>query len=181
MFVRYAHRRALALDRMDAGRAQDDTLLRLVRTAADTRFGRDHDFARIRSVADFQARVPIRDYEWFWDDYWKDAYPRLDGVTWPGRRAVLRPVVRHHQRGDEVHPGDAGDGRGPTRRRRSPPWPCSATPGRRRQLFTGKFFFLGGSTDLRPQADGSLAGDLSGIAAREVPASCGRTPSRRSS
>jgi hypothetical protein len=35
-------------------------------------------------------------------------------------------------------------------------------------VFTGKFFFLGGSTDLRRQADGSLAGDLSGIAAKEV-------------
>ena len=37
------------------------------------------------------------------------------------------------------------------------------------KLFTGKFFFLGGSTDLRKQADGSLAGDLSGIAAKELP------------
>src|SRR5947207_341745 len=36
------------------------------------------------------------------------------------------------------------------------------------KLFTGKFFFLGGSTDLRPQADGSLAGDLSGISAKEL-------------
>src|SRR5206468_278845 len=35
-------------------------------------------------------------------------------------------------------------------------------------LFTGRVFFLGGSTALAPQADGSLAGDLSGIAAREV-------------
>ncbi|HSQ55457.1 MAG TPA: GH3 auxin-responsive promoter family protein, partial [Gemmata sp.] len=36
------------------------------------------------------------------------------------------------------------------------------------RLFTGKFFFLGGSTDLRKQADGSLAGDLSGIATKEL-------------
>ena len=36
------------------------------------------------------------------------------------------------------------------------------------KLFTGKFFFLGGSTDLRKQPDGSLAGDLSGIAAKEL-------------
>src|SRR5262249_50354439 len=35
-------------------------------------------------------------------------------------------------------------------------------------VFTGQFFFLGGSTDLRKQADGSLAGDLSGIATREA-------------
>src|SRR5262249_20085310 len=36
------------------------------------------------------------------------------------------------------------------------------------KLFTGKFFFLGGSTDLRKQTDGSLAGDLSGISAKEL-------------
>jgi hypothetical protein len=37
-------------------------------------------------------------------------------------------------------------------------------------LFTGKAFFLGGSTDLTPLANGALVGDLSGIAARKVPA-----------
>jgi len=36
------------------------------------------------------------------------------------------------------------------------------------RLFTGKFFFLGGCTDLRRQFDGSLAGDLSGIASKEL-------------
>jgi len=35
-------------------------------------------------------------------------------------------------------------------------------------LFQGRIFFLGGSTDLTAPADGVLAGDLSGIAAREV-------------
>src|SRR5207249_1001481 len=40
-------------------------------------------------------------------------------------------------------------------------------------LFTGRMFFLGGSTALTPSApdrQSPLAGDLSGIAAREVPA-----------
>ena len=82
-FVRYAHRRVKQLDRMDVAAVQQDTLLRLVRRAADTRFGRDHDFAAVRSVADFQQRVPVRDYEAFWQEYWKDTYPRLQGVTWP--------------------------------------------------------------------------------------------------
>jgi hypothetical protein len=35
-------------------------------------------------------------------------------------------------------------------------------------LFTGKFFFLGGSTDLRDVGAGRLAGDLSGITALEA-------------
>ncbi|HEY8504098.1 MAG TPA: GH3 auxin-responsive promoter family protein, partial [Gemmataceae bacterium] len=40
----------------------------------------------------------------------------------------------------------------------------------RAQLLTGRFFFLGGSTDLRRLEDGSLAGDLSGIVAKDAPA-----------
>src|SRR5579871_4668344 len=63
--VRYAHHRVAQLDRHDPGAVQANTLLRLVRTARDTQFGRDHDFARITSVADFQVRVPVRPYEWF--------------------------------------------------------------------------------------------------------------------
>lgn len=166
-FVQLAHRRVARLDRMDAGAVQDATLLRLVRTAADTRFGRDHDFASIRTVADYQSRVPVRDYDAFWAGYWKDAYPRLGGVTWPGfvpyyalssgtttgttkYVPVTREMVKSNHRAAlttmalfrHAHP--------------------------KAELFTGKFFFLGGSTDLRKQDDGSLAGDLSGIAAREV-------------
>src|SRR5436305_8239237 len=83
-FVQVAHRRAARLDRMDAAKVQEATLRRLVRTARDTRFGRDHDFAAIRTVADYQDRVPVRDYDAFWQGYWKDAYPKLGGITWPG-------------------------------------------------------------------------------------------------
>ncbi|HJZ60381.1 MAG TPA: GH3 auxin-responsive promoter family protein, partial [Gemmataceae bacterium] len=168
VLLRYAHNRALALDRMDAGKVQHETLLKLVRAARNTRFGRDHDFARISSVADFQARVAVHDYEWFWDTYWKSAFPRLDDVTWPGKVPyyalssgttsgatkyipVSWEMVRSNKKTAfttialfrHAHPAA--------------------------KLFTGKFFFLGGSTDLRPQSDGSLAGDVSGIASRETP------------
>ena len=39
-----------------------------------------HDFARVRSVADYQRRVPLREYEAFWADYWRGPYPALRGV-----------------------------------------------------------------------------------------------------
>ena len=166
-FVRYAHARAAALDRLDAGRHQHHTLLKLVRRARDTRFGRDHDFARVTSVADYQARVPVRDYEFFWNTYWKDAFPRLDDVTWPGKVPyyalssgttsgatkyipVTREMVASNQKAAYTTTALFRHVRPDAR------------------TFTGKIFFLGGSTDLRKQADGSLAGDLSGIAAREV-------------
>ena len=70
-------------------RIQEQTLLWLIRTARNTRFGRDHEFASIRSVADFQRAVPIRTYEALWEDYLRDAYPVFDNLTWPGRIPFL--------------------------------------------------------------------------------------------
>src|SRR5262249_52204125 len=81
---RYARRPLQALDRLPAARIQQETLLRLVRHSRHTRFGRDHDFARIRTVEDYQRCVPLRDYEAFWQGYWQPAFPCLRDVTWPG-------------------------------------------------------------------------------------------------
>jgi hypothetical protein len=166
-FLVSARRRVRDLDRMDVGRVQEQTLLRLVRHARHTRFGRDHGFDRIGSVADFRAKVPVRDYEFFWQTYWKDRYPRLDDVTWPGfcpyyalssgttsGTTKYIPVTREMVRSNNLAA------------RTTLSFFRAAHPDA--ALFAGKFFFLGGSTDLRRQADGSLAGDLSGIAAREV-------------
>lgn len=164
----YARRRGAVLAAQNSSEAQRRQLLRLVRRAADTRFGRAHDFARIRSVEDFQARVPLRRYEDFWRDWWQDAFPVLTDISWPGkipffaatsgtttgntkfipvsramtvsnRRAVL-DLLTHH---------------------------LASRP--RSHIFGGRNFMLGGSTDLVRQAPGILSGDLSGIAAETVP------------
>jgi hypothetical protein len=167
VMVRYAHHRAVELDHTDVPRTQHNTLMKLVRTARNTRFGRDHDFSRISSVADYQARVKVREYEWFWNTYWKDSYPRIDNITWPGwipyyalssgttsgatkYLPVSREMVNSNKKAAFTTTGLF---------RHS--YPAA-------KLLTGKFFFLGGTTELRKQADGSLAGDLSGIAATEV-------------
>ncbi|KFF08228.1 GH3 auxin-responsive promoter family protein [Chryseobacterium luteum] len=42
---------------------QEALLLSLVKTAEKTLFGREHDFESIRSVKEFQDRVPVADYE----------------------------------------------------------------------------------------------------------------------
>src|SRR5207248_7359996 len=81
--------RTAALERADPVRTQERTLRRLVHRARATRFGRDHGFRRIRSVADFQRAVPIRTYESLWDAYLRDPYPLFEDVTWPGRIPFL--------------------------------------------------------------------------------------------
>ncbi|TZF96154.1 GH3 auxin-responsive promoter family protein [Chryseobacterium panacisoli] len=47
----------------NAEKSQEELLLSLVSTAQKTLFGREHDFESIRSVKDFQERVPVADYE----------------------------------------------------------------------------------------------------------------------
>ena len=167
VMVRHAHRRVAALDAMDVAKVQEHTLRRLVRKAKRTKFGRDHDLARVGSVADYQARTRVRDYEWFWQTYWKDAYPRLDNITWPWfipyyalSSGTTSGATKYIPVSREMVASNRKAGFTTTAFFRH------AHPDAK--LLTGKFFFLGGSTDLRQQADGSLAGDLSGIAAREV-------------
>src|SRR5262249_44009136 len=148
-FGRWARRRVEALDRRDAAVVQHASLLDLVRLARHTRFGRDHGFSSIRGVADYQARVPLRDYEAFWRDYRQPSLPDLEDAAWPGPTPslalssgttsgttkyvpVTRPMLASNRRAAlttlalflATHPG---------------------TP-----LFAGRIFFLGGSTDLRP-------------------------------
>jgi len=83
-FRLFAQQRARKLDHASAAERQQHSLLQLVRHARSTRFGREHGFSKIRSIADYQQRVPLRDYEAFWKDYWQQPYPVLQDVTWPG-------------------------------------------------------------------------------------------------
>ncbi|MBT5675876.1 MAG: hypothetical protein HOJ07_09315, partial [Rhodospirillaceae bacterium] len=81
----YAKRRLAALRRQRPVETQSRELLKLVGKAAGTRFGRDHGFADIHSVEDFQARVPLCRFEDMDRDYWSAAFPTLDNCSWPGR------------------------------------------------------------------------------------------------
>ncbi|MFQ5972519.1 MAG: GH3 auxin-responsive promoter family protein [Alphaproteobacteria bacterium] len=164
----YGWRRRRALERQDPVATQERELLRLVRRAAGTRFGRDHDFPRIASVADFQARVPLRRYEDFWDQYWRRPFPRLDNVSWPGvvpyfavtsgtttGRTRYIPCTREMVRANQRAAADVLVHH-LARRPRS-------------HVFGGRNFVLGGSTALVEEAPGVRSGDVSGIAAAEVP------------
>ena len=156
------------LEMVSAAAAQEAELLRLVQRARRTRFGCDHEFSEIRSVADFQARVPIRDYEAFWEEYWGDAFPRLVDCTWPGQipyfartSGTTTGVTKFVPVSQEMNWSNIQAG-----------WLIIALHLRNRpmsQILGGRFFMLGGSTDLKREAPGVFSGDLSGIEANEIP------------
>jgi hypothetical protein len=149
----------------------------LVRQGQATVFGRAHDLAGVRNVADYQRRVPLRDYDAMWRDYWEPAFPRLAGVSWPGPipyLALSSGTTSGSTKYIPISPAMLASNR--LAAVTTLAFFLAAYP--RAPLFTGRIFFLGGSTDLQPLAEDAspghrprspvLAGDLSGIAAREV-------------
>jgi hypothetical protein len=99
----YARFRLQQLARQDPVAAQQGELLKLICSAYATKFGREHAFGELRSVEDYQKRVPIRSYEDFWENYWKPAFPRLKNCTWPGLIPFLPGQFRNEFRNNKVH------------------------------------------------------------------------------
>lgn len=164
-----ARRRHRKLQQMDPVEAQARVLLSMVHHAARTRFGRDHGFAQIASVRDFQDRVPLRQFDDFWDDYWRAPWPLLDDVSWPGRipffamtsgtttgRTKYIPVTRELIKDNERTGFDLMTYHLAHRPRSRP--------------LAGTSFILGGSTALEEVAPNVFAGDVSGINTKLTPA-----------
>jgi hypothetical protein len=167
---RYALSRVAVLDRQLPGHVQERVLLRLVRRAHKTRFGIDHQFGSIRTAAHYQARVPLRDYEAFWKEYWQPAFPLLDDVTWPGRIPYFA-LSSGTTIGATKYIPVSWEMLASNRRAALTTLALFLAAHPRTPLFTGRLFFLGGSTALQDLSRGRgtvLAGDLSGIVTREA-------------
>jgi hypothetical protein len=180
--------RAVAEWQRDPAPVQKALLDSLVRSAARTRFGAEHHFESVRSIADYQARAPLRTYADF-KPYWDRLFEGEQDVTWPGR-------IRYFA----VTSGTTSSATAATLR--SSDSSLRSTSGNKyipvsdegirsqirvgrdllnfyfnhthdTDLFRGRFMFLGGSTALKEHPHGILSGDLSGILARETPPGAG--------
>jgi hypothetical protein len=146
---------------------QERTLRAMTRRARDTAWGREHGFAGIRGIADYQRRAPVMSY--------LDLRPFVEraiggerDVLWPGRPAqysktsgttagekyipVTREAFQGHRRGGLdtllVAVRRVGD----------------------IARLDGSMLFLGGSTRTEPIGPHAEVGDLSGLAVRWLPA-----------
>jgi hypothetical protein len=165
----YGGRRRRQLEEIwrDPAGVQERALLRLTAAARDTEFGLAHGFGGIRSVAEYQARVPVRDYgelrPWL-----ERAAAGEESVAWPGR---CRDWVKTSgtTAGDKVIPvtpeAFAAHKKGG--------WDAllraASLAGGGQTLMGGPMLFLGGSTPLRPLGEGTQVGDLSGLVASRLP------------
>jgi hypothetical protein len=165
----YARRRTAQLDRCDVARAQQATLLHLIRRSRFTRFGQDHGFDSIRTLAEYQQRVPLRTYEKFWSEYWQQPFPLLQGVSWPDALPYFA-LSSGTTSGTTKYVPVSNQILASNRRAALTTLALFRAAHPEARLFTGKGFFLGGSTDLTELSPGVRSGDLSGIVACEVPA-----------
>ena len=164
----YAARRRRQIERAsrDAARLQELTLLRLVRTARDTEFGLTHGLSGVRSVAEYQERVPVREYRYF-EPLWARARAGEADVTWPGR-PLDWVKTSGTTSGDKIIPVTGEAYRGHTRGG----WDALLVAVERvgaARLGRGPMLFLGGSTATLPIGADCRVGDLSGLAARRLP------------
>ena len=169
MLRAYAWRRLGRLGRLDARETQAGLLLSLVGRAQETRFGRDHGFAGVRDLDGFRARVPVRGYDAFWDDYWRGSFPRLIDGTWPGTIPFFA-VSSGTTRGVTKFIPVSGETIRANARAALDVLVHHLADRPRSRVLAGRVFTLGGSTGLDRRAAGVHSGDLSGIAAATAPA-----------
>jgi hypothetical protein len=150
----------------DPAAVQERALRRLLAAARDTEFGLEHGFDSISTVAEYQARVPVRDYARHRS--WLDrAAAGAASVSWPGS---CRDWVKTSgtTSGDKLIPVTPEA----LAAHRKGGWDALLAAARRvggATLLGGPTLFLGGCTALRPLGPGRRVGDLSGLVASRLP------------
>jgi hypothetical protein len=164
----YAKKRLPELAAQDAPKTQELVMRSLLTMAKDTRFGRDHGFADISTLQQYRARVRLRHYEDFWKEYWEESFPRLYDCTWPGligyfcvTSGTTTGVTKYIPCSDKMRAANV---------RAAADLLVHHVANRpKTRILAGRNFMLGGSTDLKRHTPKVYSGDLSGIAAANVP------------
>ncbi|NQY06079.1 MAG: GH3 auxin-responsive promoter family protein [Flavobacteriaceae bacterium] len=146
-------------------KTQEKVFLQLIKNAKNTSFGKDHDFKGIRSVSDFQNRVPIRDYEAL-RTYVDRVVAGEESVLWPGKPLYFAKTsgttsgVKYIPISKESMPTHITAARNAIL--------CYIAETGNTKFVDGKMIFLQGSPTLQ-EINGVNLGRLSGIVAHYVP------------
>jgi hypothetical protein len=164
----YAHKRRSAWEAIArrAADVQERTLLQMVARARETDFGRRHDFAHVRSVADYQAHVPIRTYLDF-DPLLEAAAAGAENVLWPGRPRYW--VKTSGTTAGDKHIPVTPEAFASHRKGGWDAFLLAAERAGGAHLLAGPMLFLGGSTALAPFGNACHLGDLSGLVVQRLP------------
>jgi hypothetical protein len=139
----------------------------LIEEAENTAFGKDHDFSKINSHADFMTRVPLRDYEAL-KGYIQRVKEGEENVLWPGlplyfcKTSGTTSGTKYIPLTRESLPNHIGSAR-------TALFAYIAETGKA-DFVDGKMIFLQGSPVMEKLPSGIPFGRLSGIVANHVPA-----------
>ena len=148
---------------------QQGELRRLLDKGATTDFGREHGLKGVKTIGEFQAKVPVREYEEFFP--WIERARRGGrGVLWPGETKWFARSSGTTGSKSKYIPV-TGDSLADCHLRG--PKDCIAFnvdryP--RTGVWSGKTLTLGGSRRIEREGENALTGDLSAILIENVPA-----------
>ena len=137
----------------------------LLQKAANTKFGKDHQFASIQSYADFKTNIPVRDYEGL-RTYIEAAVNGESDVCWPGRPLYWAKTsgttsgVKYIPITKESIPFHINSARNALL--------CYIAETGNSKFVDGKLIFLSGSPEM-DKKNGVFTGRLSGIVNHHVP------------
>jgi len=162
--------------------AQKAIFQQLVRSAGETRFGRDHNFPLLaqlphdQAYARFRQEVPIRTYQDFWNEYFQagcHAGPDgrrqifLENVTWPGRIRMFCETsgttapTKYIPFSEQMFAEN--------RRAATDMISCYLAARSGSRISSGKILYMSGSTELNDMGDDICSGDMSAITLRFRP------------
>lgn len=149
----------------DPFQTQQKVFENLISEAAQTEFGKDHDFASISKIEDFQQKVPIRDYEQL-KPYVEKMVAGEENILWPGKPLYYAKTsgttsgAKYIPLTKESMPHHIEAARNAIL--------CYIAETGNSKFVDGKMIFLQGSPEL-DEKNGVKLGRLSGIVAHYVP------------
>jgi len=182
MLRQQAVRRAGQFERRDPQKEQRRILAELLQTAAETEFGKDNGFARMKDAAfetayrDYKSRVPIRSYQEFMADYFyrdqpdvtcRRSAPDLDNVTWPGRIGLFCETSGTTAPTKFIPFSERMFAE--NRRAALDMISCYLAARPESRIPNGKILYMSGSTTLNRDKRGAWSGDMSALTLRFRP------------
>ena len=147
---------------------QQESLLKIIAGSVSTEWGKKYDYSSIRSVRDFQSRVPVRTYEEYLP-YIERLRKGESNLTWPGdirwfakssgttsAKSKFIPISKeslwgcHYQAAKDI-------------------LALYTLNNPRTKVFSGKALTLGGSNKINQFSNKSIYGDLSAVLIRNAP------------
>ena len=152
-------------DAANALKTQEQIFIKLITTAAQTKFGKDHQFAKIKSYEDYKNAVPVKDYEGL-KPYFDSMVAGEKNVLWPGKPLYFAKTsgttsgvkyIPISKESIQYHINSARNA-----------LLCYIVETGKANFIDGKLIFLSGSPTLENK-NGVYTGRLSGIVNHHVP------------